>query len=184
MEARNADYAKIVRHLHFHNVPTDKPVQQQQYEAADVIVSSSSYSNSPTRRQQQQQVNSIHDFLTKQQTGQQQVQDYYAEVNAAGGTVQPRASGRSAVGTAGSITVRDAAEEEWGAGVRDAELLVWVGDFNYRVDNPDGFVADRSDPENNPVNDQLHRFVHEKVGACLLDLCGSLPLCMFLLVPA
>jgi hypothetical protein len=76
--------------------------------------------------------------------------------------------GGAATGDAGSSGGAAAApaaagDEEWGAGMRDAELLVWVGDFNYRVDRPDGFVADESDPENNPASAQLYQYVHRKV---------------------
>lgn len=169
MEARNADYVKIVRHLHFHNVPTDKPQQQQQYEASDVVVAGSSTystSSSPSRgQQQQQQLAGIQGFLARQQQG-----DPASAGAAAGlyGSPTVTGSGRhpaSAAAAAGSEAA--SADEDWGAGVKDAEFLVWVGDFNYRVDCPDGFVADRSDLEKNPVSDQLYRFVHEKVSTAL-----------------
>jgi hypothetical protein len=45
VDARNADYAKIVRHLHFHNVPTAKAGQQQAYEEAAVTVPGASSSD-------------------------------------------------------------------------------------------------------------------------------------------
>ncbi|KAF6261315.1 hypothetical protein COO60DRAFT_1636898 [Scenedesmus sp. NREL 46B-D3] len=141
VESRNADYAKIVRHLHFHNVPADNPQQQQQYEASDAVVLGSdpytipnSSSSSSSRR-------------------------------LGGGS--PGVSPRKARGNAGSGGGADVAagddDEEWGAGMRDAELLVWVGDFNYRVDRPDGFQPDESDPERNPVNAQLYQYVHSKI---------------------
>jgi len=134
VEARNADYAKIARHLHFHNVPTDKPQQQLQNEAADCVVLPGNNSApaesfaSPRQRQQQQQ----------QQPG--------AAVPAAGSS--------SAI----------LADEDWGAGMKDAEFLVWLGDFNYRVDAPEGFVPDRLNPDR-PVNEQLYQFVLQKVRA-------------------
>lgn len=136
VESRNADYAKIVRHLHFHNVPTDKPQQQSQYDAADAVVlpdsdASAHGNSSPTRR---------HGYH------QQQQQQYGAAAMAAAG---------SSVGCP--------ADEDWGAGMKDAEFLVWLGDFNYRVDAPEGFVPDRSNPER-PVNEQLYHFVLQKVG--------------------
>lgn len=176
VESRNADYAKIVRHLHFHNVPTDKPQQQQQYEASDVVItggshlSSSSNTSSPVRGPQQQ-ASSIHDFLSKQQSPQQQqiYQDSAVDPAAAGAAAMygspakgsASAGSRYAAAAAGSAEA--AAEGDWGAGMRDAELLVWVGDFNYRVDCPDGFVPDRSDPEKNPISDQLYWYVHKQV---------------------
>lgn len=46
--------------------------------------------------------------------------------------------------------------------MKDAEFLVWLGDFNYRVDLPEGFAPDRSNPER-PVNEQLYHFVLQKV---------------------
>jgi hypothetical protein len=141
VEARNADYAKIVRHLHFHNVPTDKPQQQSQYDAADSVVLPSSSeqsdaygtggsSGSPSRARQQQQYN--------------QQQQYGAA---------------AAAGSGGGSS----SDEDWGAGMKDAEFLVWLGDFNYRVDLPQGFVPDRSNPER-PANEQLYQFVLQKVG--------------------
>eukprot|EP00878_Enallax_costatus_P030456 GHUV01033160.1.p1 GENE.GHUV01033160.1~~GHUV01033160.1.p1 ORF type:complete len:212 (-),score=85.14 GHUV01033160.1:10-645(-) len=191
VEARNADYAKIVRHLHFHNVPTDKPQQQQQYEASDVIVAggnyiSSSNTSSPARALQQQQT-SIQGFIAKQQTAQQQniCQEFATDPAAAGaaamyGSSPARSSGgryaAASASPAAATADAAAAEDDWGAGMRDAELLVWVGDFNYRVDCPDGFVPDRSDPEKNPVSDQLYWFVHKKVGFCLFALCTE---CLF-----
>lgn len=54
-------------------------------------------------------------------------------------------------------------EADWGAGVRDADALVWVGDFNYRIDAPPGFVAEPATPERSH-NDQLYDFVMGKVG--------------------
>jgi hypothetical protein len=131
VEARNADYAKIVRHLHFHNVPTDKPPQQQsQLDASHSVVLSSSDSDtygsfSPRLQQQQQQ------------------------------------QGMAATVAAGS-SGGSPGDDDWGAGMKDAEFLVWLGDFNYRVDLPEGFVPDRSNPER-PVNEQLHHFVLQKV---------------------
>lgn len=131
VEARNADYAKIVRRLHFHNVPTDKPQQQLQNEAADSVVLPGSNSApadsfaSPRQRHQQQQ--------------------------------QPGA-GLPAAGSSSVVL----ADEDWGAGMKDAEFLVWLGDFNYRVDVPEGFVPDRLNPDR-PVNEQLYHFVLQKV---------------------
>jgi len=58
------------------------------------------------------------------------------------------------------------ADESWGSGLRDADLLIWVGDFNYRIDPPPGFELEPETPENTR-NDQLYSFVHGKVG------CGS-----------
>ena len=135
VEARNADYAKIVRHLHFHNVPTDKPQQQSQYDAADSVVlpgggGSNDSSFSPRQQQQLQQ---------------QQQHGLAAAAGSGGG------------GGGGSP-----GEEDWGAGMKDAEFLVWLGDFNYRVDQPKGFVPDRSNPDC-PVNEQLYHFVLQKV---------------------
>lgn len=141
VDARNADYAKIVRHLHFHNVPTDKPQQQSQYDAADSVVlpsrDSCTYgsSSSPTRASQYYQ----------------QQQQYGAGAGAAAG-----AGG----GVSGSSS--PAGDEDWGAGMKDAEFLLWLGDFNYRVDLPEGFVPDRSNLER-PVNEQLYHFVLQKV---------------------
>jgi hypothetical protein len=128
VEARNADYAKIVRHLHFHNVPTDKPQQQSQFDASNSVILPSSdsdtYGNSSPRLQQQQH-------------------------------------GMAATAAAGS-SGGSPGEDDWGAGMKDAEFLVWLGDFNYRVDLPEGFAPDRSNPER-PVNEQLYHFVLQKV---------------------
>jgi hypothetical protein len=126
VKERNEDYAKIVRHLHFHNVPTDKAQQQSQSDAASsVVLDSSSSSSSFSSRQQQQQ----------------QQQKY-------------------GVGTAGSAG--GTGEEEWGAGMKDAEFLVWLGDFNYRVDQPQGFVPSPLNPDR-PASEQLYHFVLQKV---------------------
>jgi hypothetical protein len=46
----------------------------------------------------------------------------------------------------------------------ELQVLVWAGDFNYRVDAPAGFNPDTSDPER-PVNEQLYRFVLSQVRA-------------------
>lgn len=140
VESRNADYAKIVRHLHFHNVPADNPQQQQQYEASDAVVLGADPYTIPNSSSSSRRL----------------------------GGGSPGVSPRKARGNAGSGGGADVAagddDEEWGAGMRDAELLVWVGDFNYRVDRPDGFQPDESDPERNPVNTQLYQYVHSKVG--------------------
>lgn len=141
MESRNADYAKIVRHLHFHNVPTDKPQQQSQYDAADSVVLPSNGSSKDSSSSPRHQLH----------LQQQQQQQGLAGVGSGGGG-----------GSAG--------EEDWGAGMTDAELLVWLGDFNYRVDQPQGFVPDRSNPEN-PVNEQLYHFVLQKVRGCSGNGC-------------
>lgn len=127
MEARNADYAKIVRHLHFHNIPSDKPQQQSHADSSDAAVllggTPDHRSNWSPHKQQPQQLR---------------------QHSAAG----PRTG--------------NLAQEDWGPGMKDAECLVWVGDFNYRVDAPEDFTPDRSNPEN-PVNQQLYHHVLRKV---------------------
>jgi hypothetical protein len=123
VKERNDDYAKIVRHLHFHNVPTDKAQQQSQGDGSSAVVLDSS--SSPSSHQQQQQ----------------QQQKY-----GAGGPA-------SSVGPA---------DEEWGAGMKDAEFLVWLGDFNYRVDQPQGFVSSPLNPDR-PASELLYHFVLQKV---------------------
>jgi hypothetical protein len=141
VESRNADYAKIVRHLHFHNVPTDKPQQQQQYEASDVVVLGADPYPDPSSNSRR--LGGGSPGISPRTT--------------------PRGGAAGDAGSGGGAAAAAAADEEWGAGMRDAELLVWVGDFNYRVDRPDGFLPDETDPENNPVNAQLFQYVHRKV---------------------
>ncbi|KAF8071307.1 IP5P13 [Scenedesmus sp. PABB004] len=116
VEARNADYAKIVRHLHFHNVPSAAPAKAAALEASSDVVLPGGGSVG-------------------------------AGLDAAGGGAPAGGGGA------------------WGAGMRDAELLVWVGDFNYRIDAPAGFAPDTSDPEGNPVAAQLYQYVHAKISA-------------------
>jgi hypothetical protein len=163
VESRNADYAKIVRHLHFHNVPTDKPQQQQQYEASDVVVLGADPYSDPSS--------------SSRRLG--------------GGSpgISPRKTPRgAAAGDAGSGGGAAAAasaggDEEWGAGMRDAEMLVWVGDFNYRVDRPDSFLPDETDPENNPASAQLYQYVHRKVRCSDGSLAaGCVPRCSFVVL--
>jgi hypothetical protein len=142
VESRNADYAKIVRHLHFHNVPTDKPQQQQQYEASDVVVLGADPFSDPSSSSRRLGGGSPGISPRKTPRG--------------AGAAGDAGSGGGAAGGGGS-------DEEWGAGMRDAEMLVWVGDFNYRVDWPDGFSPNETDPENFPVNAQLYKYVFDKV---------------------
>ncbi|KAI8465810.1 MAG: Endonuclease/exonuclease/phosphatase [Monoraphidium minutum] len=52
--------------------------------------------------------------------------------------------------------------ESWGSGMRDADLLIWLGDFNYRVDGGPGFAPEPEMPELSH-NDQLYAFVHDRI---------------------
>lgn len=157
VESRNADYAKIVRHLHFHNVPTDKPQQQQQYEASDVTVLGTTTEPYSSGAADFSRPGGGSPGMSPRKTPRGAAG---SSANAAGAAA---AGGEVVLGTAGVL------EEEWGAGIRDAELLVWAGDFNYRVDQPAGFEPDLSDPEKSPVNDQLYKFVHCKVCGVVRD---------------
>eukprot|EP00879_Flechtneria_rotunda_P025468 GHRR01027067.1.p1 GENE.GHRR01027067.1~~GHRR01027067.1.p1 ORF type:complete len:899 (+),score=342.06 GHRR01027067.1:659-3355(+) len=167
VDARNADYTKIVRHLHFHNVPTDKPQQQQQYEASDTIVPDSEGSSYPQKQQQQLgRAAGIQAFISKQQ--RKCIESGVDSLN--GGS--PKRGSRATAATDNSVAAASASsgsnglDEDWGAGMRDAELLVWVGDFNYRIDSPTGFIPDRSDLEKWPLNAQLYQYVHKLVSIC------------------
>jgi hypothetical protein len=80
-------------------------------------------------------------------------------------------NGAAAAAAGGGVLV----EHDWGAGLRDADALVWVGDFNYRVDHPPGFTPHLSDPENSR-NDQLYAYVMATVrssgGRLLVSCCN------------
>jgi hypothetical protein len=123
VEARNADYAKIVRGLQFHNAPTDKGQQQQHLsQAVDVASGGDSW---------QQQGSSISQTMARQQRHHSSDADgtlYSGSPNKLGGAMPGPGSSNSlhALGCAGAVG------DCPGTGVRDADLLVWVGDFNYR----------------------------------------------------
>eukprot|EP00775_Hariotina_reticulata_P006490 gene6490-6717_t len=169
VEARNADYAKIVRGLQFHNAPTDKAQhQQQQCQAADVAGTGDGW------QQQQQQPTSISHFLARQQRNH----STDADGNSPSGSPKRLAGGAPGTGSSNSLHAlgcTGAAGDCWSAGVREADLLVWIGDFNYRVDCPDGFMPDATlDPEQWPVNAQLYQHVHQKIAALQhLDLLSG-----------
>ncbi|GBF99290.1 inositol polyphosphate phosphatase [Raphidocelis subcapitata] len=104
--SRNADYAKIVRTLRFHNTPASAQAGSGDGAAAG------------------------------------------------GGADGGDGSGDGGGGGGG--------DDAWGSGLRDADLLIWVGDFNYRVDCPPGFAPVDETPENTR-NDQLYGFVHDRI---------------------
>ena len=89
VEARNGDYTKILRALHFHN---SAPV-------------------------------------------------------AGGGDPAPA----SASDDPAAAALSDANGGDWGPGMRDAELLVWAGDFNYRVDAAGGALSPAVPPPPSPL---------------------------------
>lgn len=80
----------------------------------------------------------------------------------AAGLLQHTAPVNGSSATTGSSS---AADDEGTTGLRDAEAVIWLGDFNYRVDSPAGFVPDTSDIEHNPVGQQLYMHVHRRVRA-------------------
>uniref|UniRef100_A0A7S0S3D7 Inositol polyphosphate-related phosphatase domain-containing protein n=1 Tax=Chlamydomonas leiostraca TaxID=1034604 RepID=A0A7S0S3D7_9CHLO len=120
VEERNADYARIVRTLHFEGAPKAGP-------PAKAAAASTSSSQHPAELKQQ---------LTGVDASRHGSVSGASVADALGG-------GGDTADVAPSLTAAGPPALGHGPGVTDAEVLVWAGDFNYRIAAPCDYVCDR-----------------------------------------
>lgn len=106
MAERNADYAKIVRNLRF-ETSAAKEVDLEGEPAPNAVDASQPSGSSAS--------------------GSGAAGDW-----AAADARTPSSSGDGSGGSAGGNNANNAAPPPGGAGMREAEVLIWMGDFNYR----------------------------------------------------